>query len=178
MLLIHQCHARNNDPFQILASDDDDDEDTAVASNCSPRLLPQSLPPSDNPRIPPARPCTRQVANQPTNPPSTLQLSCPPEAPSPRVLTIPSNIMANTPTAPHVHIHDLQPTPPRTHSKPPTIVNAQPTLYQWLNLIMKETRCLPKDQPPPTPLHLNHYKSNPMQHFTPSIVSCHWAGMH
>jgi hypothetical protein len=28
MQLIHQCHTRNNNPFQILASDDDEDKDT------------------------------------------------------------------------------------------------------------------------------------------------------
>ena len=107
MLLIHQRHTRNINPFQILASNDDDNEDTEVASNCSPRLPPPSLPPSNNPWNPPARPLTRRVANQPTNPPSTLRLSCPPEAPSLRVLAILSIITANAPTAPHVRIHDL-----------------------------------------------------------------------
>ena len=101
MPLVHQRHTRNNNPFQILATDDDDDDDTVVASNCSPRLPPPNLPFSDNPRIPPARPRTRQVANQPTIPPSTLQLSCPTEAPSQRVLTISIYITASTPTAPH-----------------------------------------------------------------------------
>ena len=107
MPLVHQRHTRNNNPFQILASDGNNDEDTVVTSNCSPRLPPPSLPPSGNPRTPPARPRTLKVASQPTNPQSTLQLSCLPKAPSPRVLTIPSYNMAITPTAPPVHIHDL-----------------------------------------------------------------------
>ena len=89
----------------------------------TPCLPTTSLPPSNNPRNIPAHPLTRQVVNQNTSPPSTLQLSCPTKAPSPRVLAIPSIITANTPTAPHVHIHDLQPTPSRTHSKLLTITN-------------------------------------------------------
>ena len=124
MPLIHQRHTCNNNPFQILASNDYDDEDTVVASNCSPHLPPPSLPSSNNPRNPPKRPLTRQVANQPTRPPSTLLLSCLSEAPSPRVLAIPSIITANTPRAPHIHIHELRPTPSKTHSKPPTITNS------------------------------------------------------
>ena len=107
MLLVHQCNTRNNNLFQILATNDNADDDTVVASNCNPRLLPPNLPSSNNLRIPPARPWTRQVANQDISPPSTLQLSCPPKAPSPRVLTILAYITASTPTAPHIHIHNL-----------------------------------------------------------------------
>jgi hypothetical protein len=37
--IVHQCHMRNNNPFQALADNkDDDDEDTVMASNCSPPL--------------------------------------------------------------------------------------------------------------------------------------------
>ena len=39
---------------------------------------------------------------------------------SPRVLTSPSCITTITPTAPHIHIHDLQPTQPKMHSNPTT----------------------------------------------------------
>jgi hypothetical protein len=174
MLLIHQHHTRNNNPFQILASDDDDNEDTVVTSNCSPPLPPPSLPPSDNPRNSPACPRTRQVANQPTNPPSTFQLSCSPEAPSPRVLTIPSNITTNTPTAPHIHIHDLQPTPPRTHSKPPTIADCPAHALPIVEPDDERDKApTTRAVTPPMPHHSNHYKLNHMQHFTPSIVSCH-----
>ncbi len=180
MPLVHQRHTRNNSSFQILSTDGDEDDDTAVASNCSPRLPPPSLPSSNNPRTPPARPRTRQVTTQPTSPPSTLQLSCLPEAPSPRVLIIPSYITASTPTAPHVHIHDLQPTPSGTHSKPPTIAycpaHALPIVEPDDERDEVPTK---RAATPPTPLHPNHdCKSNPMQHFTPSIVSCHWAGIH
>jgi hypothetical protein len=178
MLLVHQRHTHNNNPFQILASDDDHDDDTVVASNCSPRLPSPSLSPSDNPRVPPACPRTRQVANQPKNPPSTLQLSCLPEAPSPRVLTIPSYITAITPTAPRVHIHDLRPTQPRMHSKPPTTADC-PThaLHQLLNLMMKGTRCLPGEQPPPCAAPPESLLIEPHATFTPSIVSGYWTGI-
>jgi hypothetical protein len=123
MPLVHQRHTRSNNPFQLLTTDDDDDDDTVVTSNCSPRLMPPSQPPSDNLRIPTARPRSRRLENQPTNPPSNLQLSCLPEAPSPRVLTSPSCITTSTLMAPHVHIHDLQPTQPKMHSNPTTTTN-------------------------------------------------------
>jgi hypothetical protein len=35
MPLVHQCHTRNSDPYHIL-TDDDNDDDTVIASNCSP----------------------------------------------------------------------------------------------------------------------------------------------
>ena len=180
MLLVQQCHTHNNGPFQILASNNDDDEDTVVASNGSPRLPPPSLPPSDNPMIPPARPRTRQLANQPTNPPSTLQLSCLPEAPSPSVLTIPASYITTiTPTALCIHIHDLRPTQPRMHSKPPTTAD-RPTHALPIVEPDDERDEVPTGRAatPPAPLHPNHYLSNPMQHFTPIIVSRYWTGIH
>jgi hypothetical protein len=40
MPLVHQCHTRNNNPFQVIADDEDNDyDDTVVANNCSPPYL-------------------------------------------------------------------------------------------------------------------------------------------
>jgi hypothetical protein len=118
MPLVHQCHTCNNNPFQILATANNDDV-TMVASNCSPRVQPPNLPTSNLPGNPTARQRTCQLANQPTNPLSTLQLSSPPTTPPPRALASPSIIPAITLTTPHAHIHDLQPKPPMTPNKPP-----------------------------------------------------------
>ncbi len=118
MPLVHQHHTCNNNPFNILA-DDDDDYDTVVASNCSPRVPPSSLPPSDLQGNPPARQPTCPLANQPTSLLPTLYTSCPPTTPPPRVLAIPTSIQAITPAAPHTRIHDLRPNPTRKPRKTP-----------------------------------------------------------
>ncbi len=53
--IVHQRLTRHNNPFQILADDeDDDDTDTVVASNCSPRMphptqRPQTIQPTSQP---------------------------------------------------------------------------------------------------------------------------------
>ncbi len=75
MPLIHQRHTCNNNPFQILASNDDDYNNTMAASNCSPHVPTPNLPASDLPRNQPSCQWTRQIANQPTNPPTTLRSS-------------------------------------------------------------------------------------------------------
>jgi hypothetical protein len=118
MLLIHQRHTCNNNPFDILANDDDDD-DTVVASNCSSCVPPPSLPPSDLEGNPQARQPTRPLANQPTSLFPTLYTSRPPTTPKTRVLAIPTSIQAITPAAPHTCIHDLRPNPTRNPSKMP-----------------------------------------------------------
>ncbi len=116
MPLVHQCQTRNNNPFNIL-TENDDDNDTVVASNCSPRNTPPSLPTSDLSVCPPTNRPKRQLATQPTSLPSTHQLSSPPASPPLRVLASLSHIQAIAPTAPHVRIHDLRPKPSGMPSK-------------------------------------------------------------
>jgi hypothetical protein len=118
MPLVHQRHTLNNNPFNILANDDDND-DTVVTSNCSPRVPPPSLPPSNLQGSPKARLPTRPLANQPTSLLPTLYMSRPPTTPPPRVLAIPTIIQAIKPTSPHTRIHDLCPNPTRKPSKTP-----------------------------------------------------------
>jgi hypothetical protein len=125
MPCIHQRQTRNNNPFHILAYNDDN-VDTVVASNCTPCIPPPSLPTSDLQGNPPMRCPIRQPTKQPTSLPPTLQAGSPPITPPPRVLAIPSIVQAITPTAPHTRIHDLCPNISRKPSKPPA-GNKQPT---------------------------------------------------
>ncbi len=125
MPLVHQHHTCNNNPFNILANDDDND-DTVVASNCSPHVSPPSLPPSDLQGDPTGRQPTRSLANQPTSLLPTLYTSRPPTTPPPRKLPIPTIIQAVTPMAPHTRIHDLRPNPTRKPGKTPAGIK-QPT---------------------------------------------------
>jgi hypothetical protein len=115
---IHQCQTCNNNPFHILANNDDD-ADTVVASNCTPRTPPPSLPTSDLQGNPPMHCPIRQPTKQPTSLPPTFQAGSPHITPPPRVLAIPSIIQTITPTAPHTQIHDLRPSTSRKPSKPP-----------------------------------------------------------
>jgi hypothetical protein len=112
MPLVHERHTRHNNPFNIL-TDDNDNDDTVVASNCSPRNPPPSLPTSD------IHVC------QPTSLPSPCQPSNPPTSPPPRVLASPTRIQAITPTTPQVRIHDLRPTPTRKPTKMPARTKQQ-----------------------------------------------------
>ena len=124
MPLVHERHTHHNNPFNIL-TDDDDNDDTVVASNCSPRQPPPSLPTSDLPvRQPTIRP-KRQLTIQPTSHPSPCQPSSPPTSPPPRVLASPPHIQATAPTAPHIQIHDLHPTPAGKPNKPPACTKQQ-----------------------------------------------------
>jgi hypothetical protein len=125
MPLVHQRHTCNNNPFNILAHDDDND-DTVVASNCSTRVPQPSLPPSNLQGNPKERQPTLPLANPSTSLLPTLYTSCPPTTPPPRVLAIPTSIQAITPAAPHTCIHDLHPNPTRKPSKTPTVTK-QPT---------------------------------------------------
>ncbi len=122
---IHQRQTCNNNPFHILANNDDD-LDTVVASNCTPRIPPPSLPTSDLEGNPPMRRPICQPMKQPTSLPPTFQAGSPPITPPPRVLAIPSIVQAITPTAPNTQIHDLCPNTSRKPSKPPA-GNKQPT---------------------------------------------------
>jgi hypothetical protein len=47
MPLVHQCHTCNNNPFHLLANDNNND-DTVVASNCSPHSPSPNLQPHSN----------------------------------------------------------------------------------------------------------------------------------
>jgi len=124
MPLVHGRHTRHNNPFNIL-TDDDDDDDTVVASNCSPRQPPPSLPTSDLPVRQPRNRPKRQITSQPGSHSSPCHLSSPPTSPPPRVLASPSHIQATAPTAPHIQIHDLRPTPAGKPNKPPAHTKQQ-----------------------------------------------------
>jgi hypothetical protein len=84
----------SNNPFQILANDDDDNDMTVVASNCSPRSPLPNLSPIDLPVTPPKHKLAIQPKRQPAIP-----------------LTIPTNTPTPAPTGPPTYIHDLRPTP-------------------------------------------------------------------
>jgi hypothetical protein len=67
--LIHQQQMRSNNPFQILADNDDNDDMTVVASNCSPRSPLPNLNPINLPVTPPKTPTsklTKMPAHNPT----------------------------------------------------------------------------------------------------------------
>jgi len=121
---MQERHTRHNNPFNIL-TDDDDDDDTVVASNCSPRQPPPSLPTSDLPVRQPTNRPKRQLKIQPTRHISPRQPSSPPTSPPPRVLASPSHIQATAPTAPHIQIHALHPTPAGKPNKPTACTKQQ-----------------------------------------------------
>jgi hypothetical protein len=66
MPLVHQRHTRNNNPFHLLA-DDNDNDDTVVASNCSSRSPSPNLQPINLPAVLKARQPAIQLASQPTS---------------------------------------------------------------------------------------------------------------
>ncbi len=104
--LIQLRHTCSNNLFHILA-DDDNDGDTVVASNFSPHA-PRPILPSSNLSVNlPVHPSPRQLSSQPALPSSTVQPSILP----PKVLAIPSFILATTPTVPYNNVHYLQPNP-------------------------------------------------------------------
>jgi len=70
MPLVHQHQTRNNDPFNIL-TDNDDENDTVVASDCSPRNPLPSLPTSELPVRPHTNLPRCQLVIQPTSLPTT-----------------------------------------------------------------------------------------------------------
>ncbi len=76
MPLIHQQHTRNNNPFHILTNDDNNDN-TVIATNCSPNV-PPTISPSSVPQI---NPPMRQAPRRQTSPPPIP----PPNVPPPRV---------------------------------------------------------------------------------------------
>jgi hypothetical protein len=85
---------RSNNPFQILANDDDNDDMTVVTSNCSPHSPLPNLNPIDLPVTPPKRRLAIQPKRQPAIP-----------------LNIPTNTPTPAPTGPPTLIHDLRHTP-------------------------------------------------------------------
>jgi hypothetical protein len=88
---------RSNNPFQILANNNDDDDMTVVASNCSPCSPLPNLHPIDLP----VTPLKRQLSSQPKRQ-RTIQPAIP--------LTIPTNMPTPAPTGLPTFIHDLRPT--------------------------------------------------------------------
>jgi hypothetical protein len=173
MPLIHQHHTCNNNPFHIL-SDNDDNDDTVIASNCSPSAPPTVSPSSAPPVNPPTRHAPRQLMSPPPIPP--------PYAPPMRLpTTLPPWVQATrafspaiTPTAPYSPVHDI----PLGPSQKPI----QPLAYT-----KQKTHSLPivepdddRDSTPthktiqPTPtLHPPHQQQDTLQYLTPGTASHH-----
>jgi hypothetical protein len=87
MPLVHQCHTCNNNPFHLLA-DDNNNDDTVLASNCSPRSPCPNLQPINLHAVLQARQPEIQLASQPTS----VRPSNPSTTPPPRVLLPPKII--------------------------------------------------------------------------------------
>jgi hypothetical protein len=121
MPLVHQRHTRNNNPFHLLA-DDNDNDDTVVASNCSPRSPLPNLQPINLTEVLEARRPAIQLASQPTS----VQPSTPSNTPPPRVLLLPKIIPTIAPRILQNRLHDLQPHQPRTNRRPPPVTKHQP----------------------------------------------------
>jgi hypothetical protein len=69
--LIHQRQTRSNNPFQILANNNDDNDMTVVASYCSPRSpLPTSQPTSYQPTCNPTKTSTSKPTKTPAHNPT------------------------------------------------------------------------------------------------------------
>jgi hypothetical protein len=121
MPLVHQRHTRNKNPFHLLANDNNND-DTVVASNCSPRSLLPNLQPINLSAVLLARRPEIQLASQPTS----VQPSTPFNTPPPRVLLLPKIIPTIAPRILHNHLHDLQPHQPWTNRRPSPVTKHQP----------------------------------------------------
>jgi hypothetical protein len=139
----HSCTSDNN-PFNIL-TDNDNDDDTVMASNCSPCNPPPSLPTSDLPIRQPTNRPARQLTIQPTHLPSPCQPSNTPASPQPpRVLISPTPVQAITPTTFQVQIHELHHTPT---GSPPKCQHAPSSNPTHSHCGTTEMRCPPRDHP-------------------------------
>jgi hypothetical protein len=117
MPLIHQRHTCNNNPFHILTNDDDDN-DTVIASNCSPSAQPTVSPSSALPVIPLTRQAPHQLTILPPIPPPSAHPTRLPTTPPMRVQATQEFIPAITPTAPYSPVHDLSPVPSQKPIQP------------------------------------------------------------
>jgi hypothetical protein len=110
MPLVHQCHTCNNNPFHILSNDDEDD-DTVVASNCSlstpPTIIPASIPSMN----PPTRQALRRLMIPTPIPPHTVPPRHLPTTPPLRVQATQTVDPAITLAAPYSPVHALSPVP-------------------------------------------------------------------
>jgi hypothetical protein len=141
---IHQRQMPSNNPFQILADNNDDNDMTVVASNCSPRCPLPGLHPFDLPVAPPKH----QLSSQ-----SKSQLTIQPEIP----LTIPTNMPTQAPTGQPIFIHDLRSTPSnnaghKTHS----------AVHHQLLIVKDNNECkeYPTSHPTTTPRQFTRLMSN------------------
>ncbi len=149
--LIHQRQTCSNNPFQILADNDDDDDMTVVTSNCSPHSPLPNLHPFNLPVAPPKH----QLASQPKR-----QLTIQPAIP----LTIPTNMSTPAPTGQPTFIHDLRPTPSNNDGH-----KTHPAMRHQI-LIVKdddEHKEYPTSCPTTTPRRSTQLMSN----FTPCNIS-------
>jgi hypothetical protein len=110
MPLIHQWHTCNNHPFHIL-TDDDDNDNTVIATNCSPSVISTIAPPSAPPKNPPTCQTPHRLTSPPPIPPPSAPSMHQPTIPPPRVQTTQLFIPAIAPTAPYNPVHDLRPVP-------------------------------------------------------------------
>ncbi len=151
---------RSNNPFQILADDDDDNDMTDVASNCSPRSPLPNLNPINLPVTPPKR----RLAIQPKRRPAIS-------------LTIPTNTPTPAPTGPPTYIHDLWPTPSNSAGHKTQTIRHQLPIVGDNNEREEE---YPTSQPTtaPHPIYPTYQQSHPMQHLKTSPVPHHRHWMH
>jgi hypothetical protein len=142
--LIHQGQTCSNNPFQILADNDDDNDMTVVASNCSPRSSLPNLHPINLPVTPPKL----QLASQ-----TKRQLTIQPEIP----LTIPTNMPTAAPTGPPTFIHDLRPTPSNNASH-----KTHPAVHHQLPIVKDDDAReeYPTNRPTTTPRQSTQLMSN------------------
>jgi hypothetical protein len=125
IVIMHQRLTWHNNPFQILADDEDnDDTNTVVASNCSPRMLhptqrAQTIQPTSQclPLCPPLfggrlHYVQKNPTAKPTTAPASFVISMPRSctiwswAPPP---TSPQTLLFLPPITPSVTLHDLRP---------------------------------------------------------------------
>jgi hypothetical protein len=146
--IVHQRLTQHNNPFQILAEDDDDNDDsTFVASNCSPQApLPtqhECWVPTDTlttaPRPPTQRMQPFQTLNQPLRPlPFMIPFPCPQTTrPRPQLIDLPQTFLIIPPVDPTAIPHNLRPFANRKWMHTPTRTASSP-LY---NIIEPDNEC-------------------------------------
>ncbi len=171
MPLVHQRQTCNNNPFHILF-DNDDNDDTVVASNCSPNAPSHILPSSVLLVTPATCQAPRKLASPPPISPSTVQPRLLPTTPPTRVPATPAFIPAIAPPAPYSPIHDLCPDPSHTPLKPPSF-----TKQRVHSLLIVEPDDKQDSTPTARPSSLPRCSTqlisnrNPLQYLVSGIIS-------
>jgi hypothetical protein len=143
---VHQCVARNNNPFQILSNDDNDkcDDVTVVASNCSPRTPLQVL--HDNHVLPDV------PTSMPWPPTCCLHFI---QKPSPLLIPLPSAIPIITTRPTTQLLRTILPPNPELRPPPHVIPSPNPSTRR----VKSPPTALPQTLllvPPVEPSHVAH----------------------